>query len=582
MKRYAILAIALFALVATVSAGWSLNFQNAPDFSEHVAITCIPGFGTAGCGTGYWYQSSVGGNSYIRLDTVDRGSNYVVSQDPLLMTYSAATIEPGQWGTPCAIFYDVGMHKMGNTLCSNSGQNVGGRFEVKIVGQVPSLYKDSVYQRNVTVLAQNPHYIGWGVGCGNPFYGDCPNGKVDDIVWGTTESRYVFGDPEEGLYFIQKDIMNPAASGFYKVNVLDPNTPTLVTSGTFPSTFSKNSITNETVVFDSPVSGFPLRYYTGTAQRATISWDLNAFFASNAKYGLYRTEIDPQLDSNGYAVGEWIPYIGSGALIEFDKNSYAIGETAVITVTLTPGYYDTAVYSYHVTIQDAYGVEVSDQPITFDTTPTISGTVTQEWTDSNTEGVYYALIYAKQISDNEELLMNYDIAALASTLIVNGFVKHAETANGLSGATVNITQGTTTDSVTSGVDGNYTSISDFSSGAPTTIVAYKTNFETYTHTFTPDRAGVIEINLTLMPTNPTFTGIALGGIARTPPYNRTIDSALVDVVNTSDGHSYTATTNGAGYYIVNNMEGASHWFNVWGSKIGFSNSSIYYKLVFGS
>jgi hypothetical protein len=198
---------------------------------------------------------------------------------------------------------------------------------------------------------------------------------------------------------------------------------------------------------------------------------------------------------------------------------------------------------------------------------------------TDTEGVYYGLIYAHRLSDSEELLMNYDTADLTSTLVVNGYVFNAENATVISGATVNITQGVTTDNVSSYTDGNYTSTSAFIANQPTTIVASKTGYETYTHTFTPLYAGAIQINLTLMPTNPTYTGIALGGIVRTPPYNRTVDSATVTINKTGIGH-YTVTTNSVGYYIQNSMPNGTIW-DIWGSKTGFSNSTIYQKLVVG-
>jgi hypothetical protein len=81
-----------------------------------------------------------------------------------------------------------------------------------------------------------------------------------------------------------------------------------------------------------------------------------------------------------------------------------------------------------------------------------------------------------------------------------------------------------------------------------------------------------------MPTSLTFSGVALGGIARTPPYNRTIDSATITITNANA--TYTVTTNSAGYYIKNYMRANEVW-NIWGAKTGFGNSSTYSKLVVG-
>jgi hypothetical protein len=91
----------------------------------------------------------------------------------------------------------------------------------------------------------------------------------------------------------------------------------------------------------------------------------------------------------------------------------------------------------------------------------------------------------------------------------------------------------------------------------------------------------MQINITLMPTVPTHSGIALVGIARSPPYGRTINSATVDIQNTTAPYgSYSVTTNSVGYYIKNSMPNNYLW-DIWGSKTGFSNSSIYQKLVTG-
>jgi len=380
--------------------------------------------------------------------------------------------------------------------------------------------------------------------------------------------------PETG-YFLQKDILNPAASGFYRVNQTDPNgTPTLIYSYSMPSTFGKGNGNNETVYLNNYGGGNYQTYYTGTMYAGNIAWNLTDFFASTAPYGLYVTTIPGSV-----TYSDIIPYIGSGASINFDKNSYAIGETAIATVIVSDSYYDLATYSYHVVIQDIYGTKVYDEPISF-SIPPHTGTASYTWLDTDGEGLYYGLIYAKRLSDNEEILMNLDTAELSSTLVVNGYVFDATTAGTIPNTTVTITQGVTTNGVVSGFDGNYTSTSNaFVANSPTTLVANKTGYETYQHVFTPLYAGAIQINLTLMPTNPTHTGIALGGIARSPPYNRTINSATVTINKTGIGN-YIATTNSVGYYIQNGMPNGTIW-DIWGSKTGFSNSSIYQKLVVG-
>jgi len=392
--------------------------------------------------------------------------------------------------------------------------------------------------------------------------------------------------PQNG-YFLMKDILTPANSGLFRVNQTDPTgPPTAISATRMTSTYGKPNAYNETITFHSSTGGTQMQSYSGDTMEGEIYWNLNDFLcvACTAPYGLYQTGINPQTNSTGFATSDFIFFVGSGATIEFDKNSYAVGETATITVTVSNDYY-SALKNYNVTVQDIYGTPVfSDTTLSFTQLPSLDweSTTTYTWVEENSEGAYFGLIYADLESDDSTVLLNYASTALSSTLVISGYVFDAETTNVISGAMVNVTQGTTTDSIIAATDGNYTSTSAFSANAPTTLVSSATGYETYQHVFTPLYGGSIQINITLMPLNPNYTGIALGGIARSPPYNRTINSASVSIVNSSDGHSYLATTNSVGYYIQNDIAGASHWFDVWGSKIGFSNSSIYNKLVFGS
>lgn len=589
-------------LVGGVQANTRLTFQSPLDFIEQ--ISCWG----SGAGTCYWTHNATGGNSYISVAALNPGGYplvfyYMINAAPAMSAYAGAsqlTAAFGNGGGGSIILLDSSYATMHS--CSAAAK---GRYEVKMIGGSANIYKDGVLISTSGALSQNPTYIGFGHYKNyNAWPGEVTAATWDDFVYGSSQplldtapDKYIFGMPENG-YFLQKDILNPPSSGFYRVNQTVANgSPTLITSFTFPSTFGKGNGNNETVYLNDYGGGNYQTYYTGTDYAGNIVWNLTAFFASGAPYGLYITTIPGSV-----SYSDTIPYIGSGATINFDKNSYAVGETATLSVEMTPSYY-AAVTAPHVVIQDIYGTEVYNAPITLAPfTPNRIGTATYTWTSDEDEGVYYGLIYATYLG--EEILMNYDTAELNSVLVVNGYVFNAETAGTITGATVNITQGVTTDSVASGFDGNYTSVSAFESNAPTTIVASKTGYETYQHVFTPLYAGVIQINLTLMPTNPTYTGIALGGIARTPPYNRTINSATVTIVNNTGGSclhyslgcdggclvcdswsggnltTYTATTNSVGYYIQNNMPNANVW-SIWGSKIGFSNSSVYQKLVVG-
>ena len=557
MKHYLLILLAAMVLVTGVQ-GLSLTFQNPEDFSAQVICLGSP----TACS---WTHNSSGGNSYVNA-----GNMKVSNAEPKIMTYSAATVISG-WTYTAVCFYDQAKTSM---ACTSTSIGDNSRVEAKIEGGKGCVYDDGELDGCTGVLAVNPSHIGYG----NTI-------SVDDIIWGSTESKYIFGMPESG-YFLMKDILNPAASGFYRANQTDPTgAPILITSSQFTSTFGKGSGDNETVTLQYWPGGAYQNYYTGTSWAGPIYWNLTDFFSDStaAPYGLYITTIHDQVPlTDPYVVSDFIPYIGSGATIQYDKNSYSVGENAVLTVIVSDSYYDTSTYAYHVVIQDIYGTEVYDEPISFTTISPYTGTATYQWSEDDDEGVYYGLIYATRLDDDVELLMDYDTADLNSVLVIEGYVFGAETELVISGALVNVTQGVTTDALTTAADGNYTTTSTFVANAPTTIFASATGYDTYQHVFTPLRAGTIQINLTLMPTNPAHSGIALGGLARSPPYNRTINNALVTIQNASAPYgNYTALTNSVGYYIKDYMPN-NYWWNIWGSKTGFSNSSIYQKLVVGS
>lgn len=555
MKRYFIL-LCLLLLVSGAQANTRLTFQNPNDFIAQ--ISCIPGSGAA-CS---WQHNTTGGNSYIL-----HGVQYITASSPVAMQYAAASPE---WVLPATfgitLLDAAGTQLVAGTTATTSGYS---RVEVKMIGTSAYIYVNGVEQSHTIALAQNPSYIGWGI-------------DVDDTIWGSSQplvnnasDKYIFGMPESG-FFLMKDFLTPAASGFYQVNQTDPNgTPTLISSFYLPSQFAKGGGDNETVVLNEYGGGNYQTVYTGTALRGSIYWNLTEFFATSAPYGLYVTTIPGSI-----SYSDTIPYIGSGANIFFDKDQYAVGETATLSTLISDGYYDTAAYTYHVKIQDIFGTEVSDQPITFTSSSPHTGSVSYAWTDTDTNGVYYGMIYATRLSDSEDILMNYDTCELTSSLYINGYVKDAQTTLPISGATVNVSQGVTSDPVLSGVDGNYTStLSTFSANALTTLAADMTGYDSYTTTFTPLSAGSIQINISLMPTTPTHTGIALGGLVVSPPYNRTVDSATVVISNSGVG-SYTVTTNSAGFYIQDLMPNGTIW-DIMSYKTGYSNSSIYQKLVVG-
>lgn len=598
MKYFVGLFIIACFLISGVNANTRLTFQNPEDFSAQVA-----GINDGYCGSSsytfnYTYNNS-GDNSYMTTGNsyccgCCGGAAFLIESESAPITYAAATVVSygaGWYGAstiPVKLYNST--HALLGTLYTEVNPPFYSRIEVMMLGNTAYIFVNGTKMVNNVTLNQNPYYIGFGSLWGT---GGCySNGQTnwDDVVWGSSDTtnvdasdKYVFGMPGNG-FFLMKDILNPAASGFYRTNWTDPNgTPELMSSFYMPSTYAKGNTRNETVVLNNYGGADYQGYNTGTNMSGHIYWDLQDFFADSSPnhsqpvpYGMYVTTIHDSTTT----YSDIIPYIGSGAVIYWDKDQYGIGEEAKISVEVSDGYYDTDAYTYHVKIQDIFGTEIDDQPISFTSYSPHSGDVHYVWQDDDDEGIYYALMYATRNSDDEELLMNYDVAELTSDLFISGYVKDAPSAAALPNATISIGQGITMGVYTSGSDGNYTSPQNWGVDAPTTLNATCSGYENYSTTFTPLAGGALQLNVSMMPLNPPHDEIAVGGLVMKPPYNQTIDNARVDIYNATLGTTYTVTTNGAGYYIQDYMPNAM-WWNIWGSKSGFANSTIYLKYVFG-
>jgi len=550
----------LLFLVVPVSANTALNFQQPADFTAH--ISCI------GTGTCSWVESTTGGNNYIQTAS----TQMVVSQTASPMTYSAVTTT-GNW--VMVTLYDSSF----GSLYHYEGASGAGRYEMKITGGQATIYKNGASVATSGALAQNPSYVGWASATNTGTWIDA---TIDDVVWGSSEpftdaasDKYVYGMPETvsngtPYYTIMKDFINPAASGFYTGG------GALLDSYHFTSTFSKGNNNSDTINLQGYTTGVNvLANTTGTAYTGTISWDLTSFFAANPNYGMYAMHSPSSLKYS-----DLIIYVGNGATISWSKPTYSQGETgAIITSVMTGGYWDPATYDYRIDVMDIYGVVDATYPVT-----TQTSTVSHTWDADQDIGLYFAAIIATPktgTSPADDIWMNVAYCNVDAYLTLYGYVFNGENETVISGASVSILQGVTAVNSITPADGNYTA-SGLSQGATISINVSATGYETYLHQFTPLRVGSLMLNFTLLPTSHTYTGIALGGVAREIPYNRTINNARVDIVNASDGHTYTATTNSVGYYIQNGMAGTSHWFDVWGSKTGFLNSTVYQKLVVGS
>jgi len=559
MKRPLLLLVALALVVAGVGA-LSEDFQTVGYLNN---IGC---YGT-GTGTCTWVQSAVGGNSYI--DTTAQLYNYHGFRNlyPSQTTYAAATL------LSSTVYFGVSLYDASGTpIYQNNIGNFGTvspvRVEVQVTGGKAYIYENGILAVTSGTLTTNPSYIMFGPAS------DGTTTSFDDFIYGSSENRYIFGNPESNVYILKRDMINTAATGLAFAN------GTVVNSNNMTTTWGRSNITyagNETIVLENVDTGtiYGTRY-TGTASAGTVSWALaDEIFNSGAPYGRYYVTIP---GSNSYSEEIW--YLGSGATISFNQNTYSQQDLATMTYSIDGAYWDTSTYSYSIdVISGTTGSTVHSQAITAS-----SGTDTYTFTSTDPQGVYYAVVKATPNAGGDAIWMNYDYATLSAYLTLTGYVNN-ETAMVLSGANVNITQNSVVTSQITTADGNYTA-TGFLTGSPVVINVTKSGYHQYYVQFTPMVAKSIPLNITLNSTTPSYTGLGIGGVIRdgifdgttiTKGYGRPIQSATAHARNTTFGDSCTNVSNMAGWYKFDESNGciltSGRLYNVWSEKTGYSGGN---------
>lgn len=565
MKRLLLLLLALALVVAEVGAS-GLDFQNAGDFTS-IKIMYSTG-NDVPYNTLTWVQSSVGGNNYVHTHAVSFGSLGFSNTNPIAMTYAAATVTATSTNTVINLYDSSGTQIYSTSTLQGTS---GIRWEVEIIGGTAYVYADGIFVKNSTPLSVNPSYISFGtIYTGSANY----DSYWDDVIYGSSENKYIFGNPESNVYILKKDMINTAATGLAFAN------GTVVNSNNMTTTWGRSNITyagNETIVLENVDTGtiYGTRY-TGTASAGTVSWALaDEIFNSGAPYGRYYVTIP---GSNSYSEEIW--YLGSGATISFNQNTYSQQDLATMTYAIDGAYWDTSTYSYSIdVISGTTGSTVHTQAITAS-----SGTDTYTFTSTDPQGVYYAVVKATPNAGGDAIWMNYDYATLSAYLTLTGYVNN-ETAMVLSGANVNITQNSVVTSQTTTTDGNYTA-TGFLTGSPVVINVTKSGYSQYYVQFTPMVAKSIPLNITLNSTTPPYTGLGGGGINRdgifdgttiTKGYGRPIEGVTDHLKNATYGDYCTNVSNMAGWYKFDESNGciltSGRLYDVWGEKVGYSGGN---------
>jgi hypothetical protein len=584
-----ILAAVLICLyIQPVSATQNdYDFQNPGDFISYV-ICNVTGYSMGSC---TYDQNLNGGNSGVRTTVV--AEEYV----PFFSTFAGfENLYPNPYMTYYAVSYKTdsecsdlriaqnyirlrdasGYYFPGNILYTFfipcSSDPVAGRYELFVYGSKAYLYNNGTQIMVSDDINQPPTYIEAGIftqSGGSLGSGTSGTTFWDDVVYGDNDefsAGVVLGSPQLEAYQLKKDSVNPAASGFYSVN------GTIISNFNMTTTYSFRSPNTPKTVYLKNYAGSIVGSYTTPegSMFGEIHWPIQSdiFNNTNAIFGYYVTTI-PGTVYNNYS--ETIPYVGSGATIAWGSDTYTDTNTGTISWNVSESYWYPSTYSYKVcVVNGASGVFIQNTTVTSQT-----GSISIPFSSSAyPQGTYYAELFFTTISDSSEIFAAQDSTAISNYVGLNGYVLNAENITGISGATVNITQGTgasvykTTDST-----GYWSSTDPWITGEIMYVTATKSGYDTSYTNLTPETAKIIPYNITMIPSDSVCLGICLNGIVYNKLYTTPLGDATVTIVNTSTNYTASKTTNIAGYYrfdyLTNNM-----WYNITGTSTGFQPDMV--------
>jgi len=570
MKHPLLLAV-LLMLVAVPVMAYTEDFQ-----TPNTSLTNMYPY-VSGSSPTYGYSApSAGGNGYYYIDPDAGNSIYIRNKYAYASTYAAASQISGISNPG----YYVRLYAADNTTITTSDllENTSGiaeRVELVITGSTANFYVNGILTDTKTGLSQNPQYVGFGL---SSAVGSLQ--RWDNIVIGDSDSRYVFSVPTEEWYYLKKDMLNPAAYGFYYAN-----NDTLITSTTFPARWSRSSPylsggpANESIYLINTDTGTVYATnYTGNSEicDGPINVDFKtALVDANAPYGLYSLKINT-------TISDPILYKASGASISFNSDEYNYNDEASITWTVETDYWDTSTYDYVVGLVDAYGTYAENYTLTERT-----GTFTHTFTTDDQQGAYYAVLIATDRTSGSAYWLDIDYAELEAYFNLQGYVNDAETGLPITAANVTITQGSNTMALQiTAADGNYTATGGLL-GTGLTINTTATGHFQYLASFTPTTYGTKDVNITLNSTTPIYTELGVGGVARdgifdgttiTSGYGRPIEGATCFLINTSNSELYQTNTSMTGWYLFDGSLGiftSGRPYDLWCQKIGYGNSANY-------
>lgn len=168
----------------------------------------------------------------------------------------------------------------------------------------------------------------------------------------------------------------------------------------------------------------------------------------------------------------------------------------------------------------------------------------------------------------------------ASEWFPTGYVRNA-TGTPIQSATVVITQLLNTNTLTTDSSGYYSTLSsNYLANIPVNITISKSGYETDYNSFIPIDSGTA-VNTTLLDSSRSCTPPCIDGITKTAWEHSAISGSSVYIIENVSRTGYqTNTSTISGYYRFSNLVDAMV-YDVWSSKTGYSNSSVYQVTAVG-
>jgi hypothetical protein len=482
---------------------------------------------------------------------------YIININPVVFQYAGFDNPTGQE-------FEIKLLDSGFNVMSDSGYLTGsGRWELNIIGMQPTYFLNGVNKRVSSVLTIYPSYLEIYNDYGNP------GNTFDNILIGGSDPHVVGALPSN--WTIIRDFINPAANGVYAWNNVTQSW-VLMNSGYFyidADTSSQQSATTE--YFDIMYQGAIVNttvIYPQTSPHNQIQYSIAQFLNWTYSGNLALPDGEYTAEFRGYpssAAYFWL--VSNGAAVSWDKTTYPQSSTATLTYTITNSYWLPSTYTYSLAVVNTAGTTLQTYSLNSHT-----GTESLQLNPTTyPAGVYYAEVIATDGSGNKNI-MNYAAMQVTGYSYISGYVMDAQAGTVLSNATVNVTQGSATETEVSNNNGYYTMSNGWLTGGALTVFTNKMGYGNDTRSFSPLAAGDIDLNISLVLTSPTFSGAAIDGIIHDNQYGNPVPSAAVNIYNISTSESYSTTTNIAGFYIINNLV-VNRLYNITSTKTGYSQVS---------